>query len=89
MYDDRSSISGGGNHVVNTRETGSLTYISKKSAFTAKLAQCWTGPYKIAFIRRTGNYERWKKSCHSIYYYWSSGRMNQEDKSMQEFRIIV
>ena len=33
--------------MLKTSETGSR---SKKFALTAKLAQCWTGPNKIAFV---------------------------------------
>ena len=47
IYDDRSTISGGGKHVQKTRERDSR---SKKFALAAKLAQCWTGPYKILFV---------------------------------------
>ena len=30
-------------------KTGEADFRSKKFALTAKLAQCWTGPYKILF----------------------------------------
>ena len=41
IYDDKSTISGEGKHVLKPSETDSR---SKKFALTAKLAQCWTGP---------------------------------------------
>ena len=47
IYDDKSTISGGGKHVLKPSETDSR---SEKFALTAKLAQCWTGPYKILFV---------------------------------------
>ena len=47
IYDDKSTISGGGQHVLKTSEAD---YRSKKFALTAKLAQCWAGPYKILFV---------------------------------------
>ena len=49
VYDDHinSTISGRGKHVLQTRETDSRR---KKFALTEKLAQCWTGPYKISFV---------------------------------------
>ena len=31
-------------------KTSAPDFRSKKFALTAKLAQCWTGPYKILFI---------------------------------------
>ena len=46
VYDDKSTITGGGKHVLKTNET---YFRCKKFAVTAKLAQCWTGPYKILF----------------------------------------
>ena len=47
VYDDKSTITGGGKHVLKTSEAD---FRSKKFALTAKLAQCWTGPYKILFV---------------------------------------
>ena len=47
VYDDKSTITGGGKHVLKTSEAG---FRSKKFALTAKLAQCWTGPYKILLL---------------------------------------
>ena len=47
VYDDHSTISGGGKHVLKTREMDSRR---KKFASTEKLAQCWTGPYKISLV---------------------------------------
>ena len=47
VYDDKSTITGGGKHVLKTSEPD---FRSKKFALTAKLAQCWTGPYKILFV---------------------------------------
>ena len=47
VYDDESNITGGGKHVLKTSEAD---FRSKKFALTAKLAQCWTGPYKILFV---------------------------------------
>ena len=47
IYDDKSTLSGGRQHVLKTSEAD---YRSKKLALTAKLAQCWTGPYKILFV---------------------------------------
>ena len=46
-YDDKSTITGGGKHVLKTSEA---EFRSKKFALTAKLAQCWTGPCKILFV---------------------------------------
>ena len=42
IYDDKSTISGGGQHVL---KTSAADYRSKKFALTAKLAQCWAGPH--------------------------------------------
>ena len=39
IYDDKSTISKGGSHVLKTSEKDSH---SRKFALTAKLAQCWT-----------------------------------------------
>ena len=47
VYDDKSTITGGGKHVLQTSEADLR---SKKFALTAKLARCWTGPYKILFV---------------------------------------
>ena len=46
VYDDKSTLTGGGKHVLKTSETDLK---SKKFALTAKLSQCWTRPYKIFF----------------------------------------
>lgn len=47
VYDDKSTITGGRQHVLKTSEAD---YRSKKFALTTKLAQCWTDPYKILFV---------------------------------------
>ena len=47
VYDDKSTITRGGKHVLKTSEAD---YTSKKFALTAKLDQCWTGPYQILFV---------------------------------------
>ena len=47
ICDDRSTVSGGGQHVLESSEAD---YRSKKFALTTKLAQCWTGPYKISIF---------------------------------------
>ena len=47
VYDDKGTITGGGKRVLKTSEADLR---SKKFAVTAKLAQCWTGPYKISFV---------------------------------------
>ena len=47
ISDDRSTISGGGQHALKTSEAD---YKSKKLALIAKLAQCRAGPYKVPGI---------------------------------------
>ena len=47
VYDGKRTITGGGKHVLKTSEAD---FRSKKFTSTAKLAQCWTGPYKILFV---------------------------------------
>ena len=44
VYDDKSTISGGGEHVLKSRED---TRGSRSFALIAKLALNWTGPYKV------------------------------------------
>ena len=46
VYNDKT-LTGGGKHVLKTSEAD---FRSKKFALTAKLTQCWTGPYKILFV---------------------------------------
>ena len=47
VYDDRSTIAGGGKAVLKAPIDGS----SRKSfALSAKLATCWTGPYKVLSV---------------------------------------
>ena len=43
VYDDKSTISGGGKHVLKAPTDGSLR---KSFTLVSKLAHCWTGPYK-------------------------------------------
>ena len=47
VYDDKSTITGGGKQVLKTSEADLR---SKNFTLTAKLAQCWTCPYKILFV---------------------------------------
>ena len=42
VYDDKSTISGGGKHVLKAPVERS---IGKSFALVSKLARCWTGPY--------------------------------------------
>ena len=44
---DTSTTAGGRQHVMKTSEAD---YRSKNFALTAKLAQCWTGPYNILLV---------------------------------------
>ena len=47
VYDDESTISGGGKHVLENPTDGS----SRKSfTLVLKLAHCWTGPYKVLLV---------------------------------------
>ena len=47
VYDDKSTISGGGKHVLKASADGS----SRKSfTLVSKLAHCWTGPYKVLLV---------------------------------------
>ena len=47
VYDDKSTISGGGKHVLKAPADGS----SRKSVtFVSKLAHCWTGPNKVLLV---------------------------------------
>ena len=47
VYDDKSTISGGGKHVLKAPADGS----SRKSfALVSKLAHCGTGPYKVVLV---------------------------------------
>lgn len=47
VYDDKSTmdISGGGDAVLKESTRAKQSFTS-----TAKLAHCWTGPYKILFV---------------------------------------
>ena len=46
-YDDHSTITGGGKHVLKPTK-GSSPQTS--FALISKLANCWTGPYKVLFV---------------------------------------
>ena len=47
VYDDKSTISGGGKYVLKAPADGS----SRKSfTVVSKLAHCWTGPYKVLLV---------------------------------------
>ena len=47
MYDDHSTITGGGKHVIKPTDGSSNV---KASALVSKVANCWTGPYKVFFV---------------------------------------
>ena len=47
VYDDKSTISGGGKHVLTVPADGSTR---KSFALVSKLAHCWTGPYKVLLV---------------------------------------
>lgn len=47
IYDDKSTITGGGKHVLKKQDGGSDR---KSFAMVSKLALCWTGPYKILCV---------------------------------------
>ena len=47
VYDDHSTIMGGGKHVINPAEGSSNV---KAFALVSKLANCWTGPYKVLLV---------------------------------------
>ena len=47
VYDDKSTISGGGKHVLKAPGNGPT---SKLFASVSKLAHCWTGPYKMLLV---------------------------------------
>ena len=46
-YDDHSTITGGGKHVIKPTEGRSNV---KAFALVSKLANCWTGPYKVLLV---------------------------------------
>ena len=46
-YDDKSTISGGGKHVLKAPTDGSA---GKSFAMASKLAHCWTGPYNVLLV---------------------------------------
>lgn len=46
VYDDKSTISGGGEHVLK----GDNARGGKSFALVSKLALDWTGPYKVLFV---------------------------------------
>lgn len=48
VYDDKSTISGGGEHVLKSRVDYSRG--GKSFALIGKLAHNWTGPYKVLFV---------------------------------------
>ena len=47
VYDDKSTISGGGKHKLKAAVDGSTR---KSFAFVSNLAHCWTGPYKVLLV---------------------------------------
>ena len=48
VYDDHSTVTGGGKHVLKTNEGSSaLKFVA---ALVSKLANCWTCPYKELFV---------------------------------------
>ena len=47
VYDDHSTITGGGKHVIKPNEGSSA---QKSFAIVSKLVNCWTDPYKVLFV---------------------------------------
>lgn len=48
VYDDKSTISGGGEHVLKSPLEHNRG--GKSFALIGKLAHCWTGPYKVLYV---------------------------------------
>ena len=74
---DTSTTAGGRQHVMKTSEAD---YRSKNFALTAKLAQCWTGPYKILLVDPGTTSKWWEKRLALTYYYGKNGDDNKERK---------
>ena len=84
MYNDQSTIAGGGQHVLKTSGTDSR---SKKFSLVAKLAQCWIGPYKNLFVGPETAIDG--KMSVEFYCCWRLERTSLVEKSTPECRCIV